>query len=97
MIFHLGLLEDQGKALEELGENYKRLFPVLMTYQFNMGLISEEAVLKVTEKIRERYFKQEKIGKSTFTQIKEVRIKTLTQLSLDSRRDLNFSDYDRVK
>ncbi|KAK7602466.1 hypothetical protein V9T40_008055 [Parthenolecanium corni] len=67
-----GLLEDQGKALEELGENYKRLFPVLMTYQFNMGLISEEAVLKVTEKIRERYFKQEKIGKSTFTQIKEM-------------------------
>lgn len=66
------MLENQGEALEELGQRYERLFPVIGLYQFNLGLETEEALFQVTKYIRDQYFEGVEINKSTFPQIKEV-------------------------
>ena len=68
----LGLVAGNARLLEELDENYQRLFPIVFMYDANSRIQTEEELADTTEKLREFYFKKEAINEETLNDLEKV-------------------------
>lgn len=68
----IGLLANNATDLKYLGQNYKRLFPILFMYDANSRLEMEKEITNTTEKLREFYFKEKPIDEQSVNQLQEV-------------------------